>query len=181
MAEQTLCPLTQGFTYECDDAVGGIKQGSILITAWENIVAGSTIVAGEVTVLTQETATSFYRYEVKKNIAGAVTTENHDPLLGTTFEETVMSFMINKLSNTKNVELKLLTSNPVAIIYQDSADGLYHIMGLDSGAEKMGGTNGSQTGVLKGEQNGYQLAFTSQEKNYPYTVDATVVAGLTIA
>jgi hypothetical protein len=54
-------------------------------------------------------------------------------------------------------------------------------MGLDSGAEKMGGTNGSQTGVLKGEQNGYQLAFTSQEKNYPYTVDSTVVAGLTIA
>ncbi len=173
------CPLTQGFLYECDDSIGGIKQGSILIASWVNITA-NTVVAGEVTALTQEAATSFYRYEIKKNIAGAVTTENHDPLLGTTFEETVLSFMMNKLSNTKNVELKLLTSNPVVIIYQDQND-IYHIMGLDNGAEKMGGTNGSQTGVLVGEQNGYQLGFTSQEKNYPYTVDSTVVSGLTIA
>ena len=61
MAEQAPCPLTQGFAYECDDAVGGIKQGSILITAWENISAPVTVVAGEVTVLVQASATSFYR------------------------------------------------------------------------------------------------------------------------
>lgn len=179
MAALEPCPLTQGFSFECDDSVGGVKQGSILISAFQNIIA-NTIVAGEVTALTQESATSFYRYQVKKNIAGAVTTENHDPLLGTTFEETILSFMLNKLSNTKNVELKLLTSNPVVLIYQDLND-IYHMIGLDFGAEKMGGTNGSQTGVLKGEQNGYQLAFTDQSKNYPYTVEASVITGLTIA
>ena len=58
---------------------------------------------------------------------------------------------------------------------------VYHVMGLDTGAEKMGGTNGSQTGQAFADQNGYQLAFTSQEKNYPYTVDSTVISGLTIA
>lgn len=179
MAALEPCPLTQGFTYECDNSAGGIKQGSILISAWQNVTA-NTIVAGEVTALTQEAATSFYRYEVKKNIGNAVTTENHDPVMGTTFEETVMSFTLNKLSNTKNVELKLLTANPVIIIYQDLND-VYHVMGLDTGAEKMGGTNGSQTGQAFGDQNGYQLAFTSQEKNYPYTVDSTVISGLTIA
>lgn len=173
------CPLTQGFTYECDDSAGGIKQGSILITQWRNISA-STVTAGEVTALTQTTGTSFYRYEIKKNIAGAVTTENHDPLVGTTYYETLLSFVLNKLSNTKNVEFKLLTSEPVAIIYQDLND-VYHIMGMDSGAEKMGGTNGSQTGTARADQNGYQLAFMSQEENYPYTVDSTVVSGLTIA
>jgi len=179
MAALEPCPLTQGFTYECDDSAGGIKQGSILISAWQNVTA-NTIVAGEVTVLTQEAATSFYRYEVKKNIGNAVTTENHDPVMGTTFEETVMSFTLNKLSNTKNVELKLLTSNPVIVIYQDLND-VYHMIGLDKEEEKMGGTNGSQTGQAFADQNGYQLAFTSQEKNYPYTVDSTVISGLTIA
>lgn len=179
MAALEPCPLTQGFTYECDDSIGGIKQGSILISAWQNVTA-NTVTAGEITALTQEAATSFYRYEVKKNIGNAVTTENHDPVMGTTFEETILSFTLNKLSNTKNVELKLLTSNPVIIIYQDHND-IYHCMGLDNGAEKMGGTNGSQTGQAVADQNGYQLAFTSQEKNYPYTVDATVVSGLTIA
>ncbi len=179
MAALEPCPLTQGFTYECDNSAGGIKQGSILISAWQNVTA-NTIVAGEVTALTQEAATSFYRYEVKKNIGNAITTENHDPVMGTTFEETVMSFTLNKLSNTKNAELKLLTANPVIIIYQDMND-VYHVMGLDTGAEKMGGTNGSQTGQAFADQNGYQLAFTSQEKNYPYTVDSTVISGLTIA
>ena len=179
MAALEPCPLTQGFSYECDDASGGIKQGSILISAWQNVTA-NTIVAGEITVLTQEVATSFYRYEVKKNIANAVSTETHDPILGTSYIETVMAFTLNKLSNTKNVELKLLTSNPVIVIYQDLND-IYHCIGLDNGAEKMGGTNGSMTGANFAEQNGYQLAFTSQEKNYPYTVLGSVISGLTIA
>lgn len=173
------CPLTQGFTYECDDSAGGIKQGSILITQHRNISA-STVTAGEITALTQVTATSFYTYEVKKNIAGAITTENHDPLTGSNYYETVLSYLFNKLSNTKNVEFKLLTSEPVVIIYQDLND-VYHCIGLDSGAEKMGGTNGSQTGTARADQNGYQLAFTDQSLNYPYTVDATVVSGLTTA
>lgn len=174
------CPLTSGFTYECDDSAGGIKQGSILITQWRNVEGNATITAGEITALTQATGTSFYRYEVKKNIAGAVTTENHDPLTGSTYYETLLSFLFNKLSKTKNVEFKLLTSEPVVIIYQD-LNGIYHCMGYDSGAEKMGGTNGSQTGTAKADQNGYQLAFMSQEENYPYTVDSTVISGLTIA
>ena len=170
------CPLTQSFTYDCDDSIGGIKQGSILIAPFVNITA-FTVAAGEITVITQEATTSFYRYSVKKNIANAVTTENHDPLVGTSFEETILSFTMNKLSNTKNVELKLLASQACVVIYQDQND-IYHALG---GAEKMGGTNGSQTGALIGEHNGYQLAFTDQSKNYPYTVDATVVAGLIIA
>ena len=173
------CPLTQSFTYECDSSIGGIKQGSILIAPFVNITA-FTVAAGEITAITQEATTNFYRYSVKKNIANAVTTENHDPLVGTSFEETILSFTMNKLSNTKNVELKLLASQACVVIYQDQND-IYHALGFDLGAEKMGGTNGSQTGALVGEHNGYQLAFTDQSKNYPYTVDATVVAGLVIA
>ena len=165
------CPLTQSFTYDCDDSIGGIKQGSILIAPFVNITA-FTVTAGEITAITQEATTNFYRY--------AVTTENHDPLVGTSFEETILSFTMNKLSNTKNVELKLLASQACVVIYQDQND-IYHALGFDLGAEKMGGTNGSQTGALIGEHNGYQLAFTDQSKNYPYTVDATVVAGLVIA
>ena len=65
------CPLTQAFDYECDDAVGGIKQGSILITQLENIDV-LTEVAGEVTVLTQVVATNFYTYKVNKEIADVV-------------------------------------------------------------------------------------------------------------
>jgi hypothetical protein len=170
--------LTYGFDYECDDANGGIKQGSLLISQWADITA-HTIVSGEVTSITQAGATNFYRYQVKKEIAGALTTETHDPLLGTTVYESVVDFMLNKLSASKNVQLQLLVSRPVVVIYQDNED-TYHVIGISNGAEKVG-TNTSQTGKALGDNNGYNLAFTSREKTYPPIVQSGVIAGLTIS
>tara|TARA_R110002167_G_scaffold106599_8_gene273269 strand:+ start:3269 stop:3796 length:528 start_codon:yes stop_codon:yes gene_type:complete len=172
------CPLTQAFDYECDDAVGGIKQGSILITQLENIDT-FTVTAGEVTALTQVVATNFYTYKVNKEIADVVSTENFSEENGTFFVESVMNLMLSKLTKEKNTELKLLASKPLAIIYQDM-QGTYHVMGADEGARKVGGTNQSATGKAFGDLSGYTLGFTSREANYPYTVDATVVAGLTV-
>lgn len=172
------CPLTQAFDYECDDATGGIKQGSILITQFENIDV-LTVVAGEVTVLTQVALTDFYTYKVNKEIADVISTENFSEENGTFFVESVMNLMMAKLSKEKNTEFKLLASKPLAIIYQDN-QGTYHIMGATEGARKVGGTNQSATGKAFGDLSGYTLGFTSREGHYPYTVDATVVAGLTI-
>ena len=174
-----ICPLTQGFDFECDDAVGGIKQGSILISQWENIDA-FTVVAGEVTVLTQVAATNFYSYKINKEIADAISTDNFSEENGTLFYETVLNLMMSKLSKEKNTEMKLLSSKPVTIIYQDM-QGTNFIMGLEEGARKMGGTNQSATGKAKGDLSGYTLGFTSRESNLPYEIDATVVAGLVTA
>lgn len=171
--------LTTGFDYECDDAIGGIKQGSILIARWEEI-GTATITAGVVTALPQTSGTYFYRYKQKKFIAGAATTETHDPVMGTNFLETVLQTYLTKLSGAKNVELQLLVSKPVVVIYQDNASDKYFIMGLTNGAEKMGGENGSGTGTAQGDRNGYMIAFTSTEKVYPYEVDASVIASLSI-
>ncbi len=172
------CPLTQAFVLECDDSAGGIKQGSILITQFENLDV-LTVVAGEVTVLTQVVATNFYTYAVNKEIADVISTENFSEENGTFFVESVMNLMLSKLTKEKNTELKLLASKPLAIIYQDM-EGTYHIMGSTEGARKMGGTNQSATGKAFGDLSGYTLGFTSREKHYPHTVDATVVAGLTV-
>jgi len=173
------CPLTQGFEFECDDSVGGIKNGTIKITQTENI-SSFTIVDGEVTVLAQVALSNFYEYKINKEIADVVTTENLSEENGTLFYESVMNLMLNKLTKEKNVELKLVASKPVTIIYQDMND-TWHVIGIDTGARKMGGTNQSATGKAFGDLSGYTLGFTSKESHYPYVVDATVVAGLTTA
>lgn len=174
-----VCPLTQPFDYECDDAVGGIKQGSILISQWENIDT-FTVTDGEVTALTQVAATNFYSYKINKEIADIVSTENFSEENGTWFVESVLNFMLSKLSKEKNTEMKLLASKPVTIIYQDM-QGTNFIMGLNEGARKVGGTNQSATGKAKGDLSGYTLGFTSRQSDYPYEIDATVVAGLVTA
>ncbi len=173
------CILTQGFDFECDDSVGGIKNGTIKITQTENIDA-FTVVDGEITVLTQVVSTDFYEYKINKEIADVVTTENLSEENGTLFYESVMNLMLNKLTKEKNVELKLVASKPVTIIYQDMND-TWHVIGIDTGARKVGGTNQSATGKAFGDLSGYTLGFTSKENHYPYVVDATVVAGLTTA
>ena len=111
------CPLTQGVDYECDDSVGGIKNGTIKITQTEN-VSSFTVVDGEVTVLAQVALTDFYEYKINKEIADVVSTDTLSEENGTWFVESVMNFMLNKLTKEKNTELKLIASKPITIIYQ---------------------------------------------------------------
>ncbi len=73
------CVLTQGFVEECDDSLGGIKAGQFLITQLESIDT-FTVVAGEITAITQVVATNFFRYTMKKETANAISTGTKDPL-----------------------------------------------------------------------------------------------------
>jgi len=172
------CPLTQGFDYECDDSIGGIKQGTIKIARTEDLTL--TVVADEVTVIAQEVSTNFYEYKINKEIADMTATENSSEEMGTFYVEAVLNFTLNQISKEKNAEMKLLASKPVTIIFQDN-NGTWLMIGADSGARKIGGTNQVATGKAFGDLSGYTLGFTSKEGHLPYTVDATVVAGLTVA
>lgn len=171
--------LTASQVIACNDSIGGIEANSILIANRENI-SSFTVLAGEVTAIAQVLTTNFYRYEADEEIADALTTENKSVENGTLFYETVMNVMINKLSKEKNVEFKLLAAaRNLVIIYQDG-NGIYHAVGLDNGAKKVGGTNTAQTGKAFGDMNGYTMGFTCKESHYPYTVLPSVVAGLTV-
>jgi hypothetical protein len=173
--------LTTGFDYECDDSTGGIKQGSMLITQWENITAfaaADPLFPGDITSLTQAALSKFYRYKIKKEIVDFVDTENHDPLQGSFFYENVINAMLFKMSKEKNYELKLLAGKPLIIIVQDLND-IYHIFGLESGCEKTGGTNQAASGKEYGTMNGYTMGFTDKSKLL-YTVESSVVAGLVV-
>lgn len=170
--------LTQGFALDCADSVGGIQD--FLITNTENIDS-FTSAAGEITAITQVVATNFYRYGLEEEDADFISTETKSVENGTLYWETVLNFTINKLSKEKNVELQLMAAaRKLAIIIQDG-NGVYHAIGFDNGAKKMGGTNQSATGKAFADANGYTVGLMAKESHYPYTVDSTVVAGLTIA
>jgi len=171
------CVLTSGFAEECDDSLGGIKAGQFLVGQLDTVSA-STVVAGEVTAITQVALTNFYRYYMKKETANAVITTTKDPLTGTTVSETVVTAMLQKMTAAKNVEFKLLAGKPLVLIYQDQ-NGLWWTVGITNGAELL--SQAAQTGQTLNEQNGYTLTFTAREGHLPYTVDPLVVAGLDIA
>lgn len=170
-------PLEYGFDYECNDSIGGIAPGSILIAQWDDI-ATSTVVAGVVTVLTLDANKYWYRYQVRKNIAGDTTNGVNDPATGTKSFTSALAFTLFKISAIKNTELERLMSKPVAVIYQDNND-KYHILGLNFGAEVK--TIDRATGTQMTEMNGYTITVTHEEDAFPYEVNSSVISGLNIS
>lgn len=170
------CVLTTGFNYECNNGAGGVKQGSLLITDWDNIAGGATITAGEITALTQDAGTSFKRYNIRKEIVSAVGTSTTDPATGSNVNETVITASLYKLSKTKNTELKLAQGTPLMVIIQDNND-VYHAFGYENGAELL--TVEALTGKAMNEMNGYNLSFTAREQNR-YTVASALMATILV-
>lgn len=174
------CVLTTGFTLDCTEDFGGIKN--FYVSEYGNIDSTATVIAaGVVTTLTQVTATSFYKYEVRQGNGSFVSTPTKSLENGTLFFETVGQLAINKLLATKNVEFKLLLANRCVVIMEDF-NGVYWIAGLDNGAEfGIGGTTDAMSGAAAGDKYGYSLGFTDRGTTYVPELDATVFAGLTIA
>lgn len=166
--------LTYGFDYECNDGNGGVKQGSIIIAQWDGVTA-KTVTAG---VMTAITAGTFYRYQVRKYIAGDSGESVSDPKTGTISNTSNFVFTLFNISGSKQVQLELLQSKPLVAIYQDNND-KYFILGLNNGAEVK--TVARQTGTDMGEMNGYTITVTHEDKTFPYEVEASVIAGLTIS
>lgn len=167
--------LTYGFDYECNDGIGGIKPGSILITQWDGITASNVTTAG---ILDSITAGTWFRYQVRKFIASDTGESVNDPMQGTVANTSTFVFTLFNMSGSKQVQLQLLQSKPLAVIYQDNND-KYFILGLNYGAEAT--SVARQSGKEKQEMNGYTVTIVHEDKDFPPEVDSSVVSGLTIS
>jgi len=174
------CVLTQGFTLDCTEDFGGIKN--FYISEFDNIDATATVIAaGVVTTLTQVALTDFFKYEVRQGNGSFVSTVNKSIENGSLFIETVGQMALTKLTAAKNVELRLLIASRAVVILEDF-NGKYWIAGLENGAEfGVGGTNQAMSGLAAGDKYGYDLGFQDRSTTFVPELDATVFAGLTIS
>lgn len=151
------CSLTiSGRAFPCKTGIGGIKRA--WIANWDN-VTWDAIASGAVAGVTG--ATTFYGFELTKNSGSFQQTVNSSIENGTVFFEQVLTMVMPLLDAASNSELYDLMKGRTAVIVQDSNDNLL-VMGHGEGVEVSGGTIG--TGTAKGDQNGYNLTFMSQEK-----------------
>lgn len=169
--------LTTGFDFECQDGLGGIKEGTLVIAQWDDI-ASYTSSDGVVTAITQDASTYFYEYQVRKFIPSNSTTATSDLNTGTVPYVSTFTFMLFKMDNEKNVQLQLLASKPIVAIYRDN-NNVYHAIGLSNGADVTQMV--SQTGKEAAEMNGYTITITSTESHFPLIVQSSVYDGLTVS
>ena len=160
------CNLTQGFTLDCKDAVGGIK--SIHLIDWAS--TGFTVSGGEVTATTVASG-DVYTYELPKGVGSMTTTTNVSQENGTVFNQSDIVARLRKLSTTKRNELKLLAQNRVFCIVKDNNDN-YWLAGNEYGCDITAMT--SESGTAMGDVQGYNFTLSAIEAESPYLVQAAV-------
>jgi hypothetical protein len=162
------CALTQGYTLDCKDSLGGIKN--VYFAPYEDL-ATVTIVAGVVTVLTMDATKVFYKYDLVKESSNFAEAVNTNVQNGTVFYAQTLEIILNKLQvNTRN-EIVLLAKNRLAVIVTDQ-QGENWFLGITNGLDLTGG--GSASGTAFGDRSGYTLTFTGNEKELCQKVTAVI-------
>jgi hypothetical protein len=167
------CALTQGYTLDCRESLGGIK--AVWLIAHAN-VSSVTEASGIVSAITKSAGKVFYKYELVKNTGALTETITASVENGTVFYAQEMTVVLNKLqANTRN-EILLLAKNTLMAVVQDAND-KYWLVGRYTGLDITGGT--AATGTAQGDRSGYSLTFTGGEKELAPEVSSSIIAGLT--
>ena len=165
------CAITQGFTLDCKDAVGGIK--SIHLIDWAS--TGFSVGGGEVTATT--VTGGVYTYELPKGTGSMVITTNVSTENGTSFNQADVAFKLRRLSTTKRNELKLLAAGRVFCIVKDNNDE-YWLCGYEYGCDVTSMV--ANTGTAMGDSVGYEVTLSAIEAQAPYKVQGSVATSLGI-
>jgi hypothetical protein len=152
------CALTQSYTLDCKDSIGGLK--AVWFAAIEDIDTW-TGSAGTYTAVTMEASKYFWKYDLVKESSNFAEAVNTNVQNGTVFYAQTLEIILNKLQvNTRN-EILLLAKNRLVALVQDNNDKIW-VLGFDNGLDITGGGSGS--GTAFGDRNGYTLTFTGNEK-----------------
>lgn len=167
------CALTQGYTLDCKDSIGGIKA-VWFIAAGD--VSSVTEVSGVVTAITKASGKVFYKYQLVKNSSSLTENINANIQNGTIFYAQELAIMLNKMqANTRNEILLLAKNNLLAVV--EDANGKYWLLGKQNGLDITAGS--SATGTAQADKNGYALTFSGGEKELAPEVTSGIIAGLT--
>lgn len=162
------CQLTQGYSFDCRNNVGGIKR--VFIGSRDD-VSSISITDGLVTAVTMA-SNQFYTYDLTRESSNFSETVNTNVQNGTTFYAQSLEIVLNKLQvNTRN-EIILLGQNRLCIIVEDN-NSRYWMLGYKNGIDLTGG--GSASGTAYGDRNGYTLTFTGSENELAPEVEAAVL------
>jgi hypothetical protein len=145
--------------------MGGIKTVYIANAA---DVTSLTEASGAITAITMASSKKFYKYEFARNSSSltsnyAVNVEN-----GTTYVESDLLMVFNKMDTTKRLEIVALAQGELVAIVEDNNGSMWYL-GHDEPVHINAGDG--QTGTARADRNGYSITLrdTSLEMPMPFT------------
>ena len=151
------CALTQGYSLDCRDSLGGIVE--VYFTEAANVSA-TTEASGVITALTKASGKRFWKYALVKDTSMFNQTMTASVANGTVVYGQELQIILNKLqTNTRN-ELLLLAQNSLVAVAKDS-NGVYWYLGKTRGIDMT--AHAASTGTAQGDRSGFTLTFTGSE------------------
>jgi hypothetical protein len=174
------CAITSGYTIDCRDAMGGLKE--IYIANYNDInttaLAASGVVSGVVTGITKLTGKKFYKFQQLAQASQASETITGSDENGSVFfAQSVEMFLLKMQAATRN-QVLLLAQGRVIVVTVDR-NGKSFLYGLEIGLTL--NTGDGNSGKAFGDRNGYVLTFTGAEREPAPEVNAATVAALETA
>jgi hypothetical protein len=158
-----MCELSSGFTLDCKDGIGGIKQ-IVLVDKTE--VSSFSLDANEiVTAINGPASGDLYTYELPTQTGSFEETINFNRDNGTVFYTQTVNVMLQKLSSAKRLELQNVAQARVIVFVEDT-NGNWWAVGYEYGADLS--TSTAATGAVLGDMNGYTLAFVHETAKRAY-------------
>jgi len=158
-----MCELSSGFTLDCKDGIGGIKQ--IVLVDKANVTSFTLDASEVVTLILGPSAGDLYTYELPTQTGSFEETINFNRDNGTVFYTQTVNVMLQKLSSAKRLELQNVAQARVIVFVQDTNNNWWAV-GYEYGADLSTGT--AATGTVLGDMNGYTLAFTHEAAKRAY-------------
>jgi len=165
------CELSTGFTLDCKDGIGGIKQIVLLDKA---TLSSFSFDANEiVTAINGVSSGELFTYELPTQTGSFEETINFNRDNGTVFYTQTVNVMLQKLSSAKRLELQNVATARVIVFVEDTNSNWWAV-GYEYGADLSTGT--AATGTVLGDMNGYTLAFTHESAKRAYQLAGAPLA-----
>lgn len=166
------CALTSGYSLDCREGIGGLKE--VYITELAN-VSTVTESSGIVTAITKATGKRFWKYSLVRETSNAVETITGNVQNGTIFYDQTITIILNRREAAVRNQIILLAKNFLMIVAVENT-GKAFLYGRVQGVQLLSGT--SETGTAWGDRNGYSLPFNGKEQELAPEVNAATVATL---
>jgi hypothetical protein len=166
------CALTQGYTLDCRDSLGGIVE--VYFTEAANVTT-STEASGVITALTKATGKRFWKYALVKDTSMFNQTLTASVANGTVFYGQELQIVLIKLQTNTRKALLLLAQNSLVAVVKDS-NGIYWYLGKTRGIDLT--ANAASTGTAQGDRSGFTLTFTGSEPELAPSVNQSVYSAL---
>lgn len=156
------CALIGGFTSDCRDSVGGIREIKVRAYPTDAVIASNFVVTSGIVAITSPGTTGWYTYFMEDETGSISDAANVNRQQGTVFYQQEAKIVINKLTARLRNELQVIAKNRLLIAVRDWNDN-YWLVGRDSGAVMSAGS--LVTGTARGDRSGSEMTFIAKEVN----------------